>query len=535
MTAYPTRPVVVADSGLVVCPHHLASQAGLSILQQGGNAIDAAIATNAALGVVYPHMTGLGGDAFWLVYHGASGQIYGLNGSGRTAQAASRERYLEAGLESVPRRGPLAAVTVPGAVDSWWQAHQRWGQLPWAQVLQPAIDLAQQGYPASASQCRWTKFSAAKLARYSGPSNPFLPAGEVPRPGQLLTNLDLAATLQRLANGGRDEFYQGAIAAQITTHLQHLGGLLTLADFAQHTSDWVTPLTTTYRGYTVCQLPPNSQGFSLLQILNLIEPFDLPRLGHDSADYPHLLVEATKLAFADRDRWLGDPAFVEIPVAQLISKDYCDRRRARISLTQAQPYLPGSGGGDTVYSAFVDNQGNAVSLIQSLYFDFGSAVVPPGTGIVLQNRAHCFRLEANHPNSLAPGKRSFHTLMPGLVLQPDGKPYLVIGTMGGEGQPQTQAALLTRVLDFGFDPQSAIDLPRWVWGRTWGDASLQLNLEGRVPAEVVKELSCRGHHVNQTTDWTDQMGHAHLILIDPQSGRFYGGCDPRSDGIAVGY
>ncbi|MBD2256129.1 gamma-glutamyltransferase [Pseudanabaena sp. FACHB-2040] len=535
MTAYPTRPVVVASSGLVVCPHHLASQAGLSILQQGGNAIDAAIATNAALGVVYPHMTGLGGDAFWLVHHGASGQIYGLNGSGRSAQAASQERYLQSGLTSIPQRGPLAAVTVPGAVDSWWQAHQRWGQLPWAQVLQPAIDLAQQGYPASASQCRWTRRDAAALMRYSGTSSPFLPAGEVPKLGQQLVNSDLATTLQRLAAGGRDEFYKGAIAAQITAHLQTIGGLLTLADFAQHTSDWVDPITTSYRGYTVCELPPNSQGFALLQILNLIEPFDLQQLGHGTADYYHLLVEATKLAFADRDQWLGDPAFIEIPVAELISKEYCDRRRAQINLTQAQPYLPGSVGGDTAYSAFVDNQGNAVSLIQSLYFDFGSAVVPPSTGIVLQNRAHCFSLDPSHPNSLAPNKRSFHTLMPGLVLHPDGSPHLVIGTMGGEGQPQTQAALLTRILDFGFDPQTAIDLPRWVWGRTWGDASIQLNLEGRIPPEVVKTLSSQGHHVNQVPDWTDQMGHAHLILTDPESGRFYGGCDPRSDGIALGW
>ncbi|HEY9735872.1 MAG TPA: gamma-glutamyltransferase, partial [Trichocoleus sp.] len=294
------------------------------------------------------------------------------------------------------------------------------------------------------------------------------------------------------------------------------------------------PISTSYRGHQVYELPPNSQGFTLLQILNLIEPFDLQALGHGSADYYHLLVEATKLAFADRDRWLGDPAFVEIPVTELISKAYCDRRRARLSLTQAQAYQPGSIGGDTVYSAVVDSYGNAVSMIQSLYFDFGSAVVPPGSGFVLQNRAHCFRLDSTHPNGLAPGKRSFHTLMPGLVTDSDNRLQLVFGTMGGEGQPQTQVALLTRTLDFGFDPQSAIDLPRWLWGRTWGEASTHLNLEGRIDRAVGQALQARGHDVKFSPGWAEQMGHAHMIVVDVQTGTLRGGSDPRSDGAALG-
>ncbi|HEY9877462.1 MAG TPA: gamma-glutamyltransferase [Leptolyngbyaceae cyanobacterium] len=533
MTVYPTRPVATSTSGMVVCPHALASQAGLSILRQGGNAIDVAIATNAALSVVYPHMTGLGGDAFWLIYDAKRQQLHGLNGSGQSAQAATLAYYQQQGLLEIPQRGPLAAITVPGAVDSWWQAHQRFGQLPWEQILQPAIDLAEQGYPASASQVRWTRADAADLMRYSGPEVTFLPGGKHPDAGQVLVNLDLAATLKLLALQGRESFYEGAIAHQITDYLTSLDGLLTLEDFAQRASTWVDPITTTYRGHTVCELPPNTQGFALLQMLNLIEPFDLQVMGHGTADYYHLMVEATKLAFADRDRWVSDPDFTDIPVHTLISKAYCDRRRARLSMTMAQSYQPGVVGGDTTYSAFVDSQGNAVSLIQSLYFDFGSAVVPPGTGVVLQNRGNCFRLDPNHPNCLAPGKRSFHTLMPAMVLHPDGSPYIVLGTMGGEGQPQTQLAMLTRVLDFGFDPQTAIDLPRWLWGRTWGNTSIFLNLESRISQEVSSELKSRGHRVRTVPDWTDQMGHAHMILIDP-SGKLHGGCDPRSDGAALG-
>lgn len=520
--------------GMVVCPHYLASEAGLRLLRAGGNAIDAAIATNAALGVVYPHMTGLGGDAFWLIYHAASGRLYGLNGSGRSAQAATLEAYTHQGYRHIPRRGPLAAITVPGSVDAWWVAHQRFGQLSWEQLFQPAIELAEEGFPVSAAQVHWTRRDAPDLLRYSGQNLPFLPQGRLPQTGEIWSNPDLARTLQRLAREGRDSFYQGAIAQQITSYLASLRGLLTPADFAAHTSTWVEPIRTTYRGFTVCELPPNTQGFTVLQMLNLIEPFNLQSLGHGTADYYHLLVEATKLAFADRDAWLGDPEFGQIPLDELISKAYSDRRRARINMTLAQRYQTGIIGGDTTYSAFVDNQGNAVSLIQSLYFDFGAAIVPSGTGLVLQNRGTFFQLNPLAANCLAPRKRPSHTLIPAMVLHPNGQPYLVLGTMGGEGQPQTQMALLTRVLDFGFAPQTAVDLPRWVWGATWGNASTQLTLEGRIPPAVQQALRDRGHVIKIAPDWADQMGHAHLILIDPTTGSLQGGCDRRSDGAAPG-
>ncbi|MBE7384179.1 MAG: gamma-glutamyltransferase [Leptolyngbya sp. SIO1E4] len=518
---------------MVVCPHVLAAQVGGRILRQGGNAVDAAIATQAALGVVYPHMTGLGGDAFWLIYDAKTGALKGLNGSGRAAAQATPSFYASQGYSEIPQRGPLAAITVPGAVDSWHQAHQQFGRLAWASLLQPAIDLAETGYPATASQTYWTRRDRPYFRQHSPDPCPFLPEGNIPNPGDLLTNPDLAQTLRAVATEGAAVFYQGAIATQIADYLASVGGLLTGQDFATHRSDWVTPIDIAYRGYRVAELPPNSQGFTVLQMLNLIEPFDLQHIGHGTADYYHLMVEATKLAFADRDRWLTDPNFVEIPISDLISKAYSDRRRPLIQLDKAGTYLAGRIGGDTVYTAVVDDDGNAVSVIQSLYFDFGTAVVVPGTGFALQNRGAFFSLNPNHVNVLAPHKRTFHTLMPGMVLQPEGNPYLVFGTMGGEGQPQTQLALLTRTLDFQFDPQQAINQPRWLWGRTWGETATGLTLEGRISPEIRQALAERGHPVTAAPDWTEKMGHAHMIRCCPETGEYQGGCDPRSDGAAI--
>lgn len=520
---------------MVVCPHHLASEIGLEILQQGGSAVDATIALNAALSVVYPHMTGLGGDSFWLIYDSATHQVHGLNGSGRAAQAVSPEFYRQQGYAKIPQRGPLAALTVPGTVDAWAQAHQRFGRLPWASLLAPAIQQATQGYPVSASQSRWTQRDRQILNQYPGSRQTFLPSNAVPQAETTLTNPDLARSLKILAAEGRDSFYTGAIAQAIVNGLADMGGLLYMEDFAAHESNWVAPITTAYRGHTICELPPNTQGMAVLQMLNLIEAYDLQAMGHGTVDYYHLMVEATKLAFADRDRWVSDPNFIDIPLETLIAKPYSDRRRHRINPIQAQPYQPGFIGGDTTYSAVVDAAGNAVSMIQSLYFDFGSGVVPADTGIVMQNRGSFFSLDTNHINCLAPGKRTFHTLIPALALHPQGHPYLVLGTMGGEGQPQTQLAMLTRVLDFGFDPQTAIDLPRWLWGRTWGADNSGLTLEGRIDPAVRAAMAERGHPVKVASDWSEQMGHAHMIRIDPETRELQGGCDPRSDGQALGW
>ncbi|MDB9526351.1 gamma-glutamyltransferase [Oscillatoria sp. CS-180] len=530
----PTEEPVTSKQGMVICPHSLASEVGAQILRDGGNAVDAAIAIQAALGVVYPHMTGLGGDAFWLIYDAKSQALYGLNGSGRAAQRATIDLYQQQGHQFIPQRGPLAAMTVPGAVASWEQAHRRFGQQDWTTLLQPAIALAELGYPVSGSQSYWTRRDRPHFEQHSPSACPFLAQGEVPAPQSILKNPDLARTLETLSHEGASAFYQGAIAQQIADHLNSVGGLLTLDDFTAHHSDWVKPIETTYQGYRIAQLPPNSQGFAVLQMLNLIEPFDLQGMGHDSADYYHLMIEATKLALVDRGHWLTDPDFVKIPINKLVSKAYADRRRFQLSLTRAGQYAAVPMGSDTTYTAVADAFGNAVSVIQSIYFDFGSAVVVPQTGFVLQNRGCFFSLNPNHLNCLMPGKRTFHTLMPGMVLQPSGHPYLILGTMGGEGQPQTQLALLTRLLDFGFDPQTAIDEPRWLWGRTWGDETVSLTLEGRIPIAVRQALRERGHVLTVGPDWNVKMGHAHVIRYAPDTETMEGGCDRRSDGIAIG-
>lgn len=504
------------------------------MLKRGGHAVDAAIAMNAALGVVYPHMTGLGGDGLGLIYEAATGQVHGLNGSGRAGQHITPDRFAELGLTRIPQRGPQAVITVPGSVAAWQLAHQRFGRLPWQDLMQPAIALATEGYPASASQVVWTKRNLDSFARHAPQGNPFLANGQPPTVGQTLTNPALATSLKHLAQAGAEAFYQGSITQAIVSHLKNLGGWLTLEDFAQPAADWVAPIATTYRGYRVSQLPPNTQGFTVLQMLNLLEPFDLAALGHGTADYYHLMAEITKLALADRERWLCDPDFYPIPLETLISKAYADQRRALISLTTAQPQVASPLGGDTTYSAVIDAEGNVVSLLQSIYMDFGAAVVPPELGFALHNRGALFSLDPAHPNVLAPGKRSFHTLIPALVQHSNGQPYLALGTMGGEGQPQTQLALLTRVLDFGFDPQTAIDLPRWLWGRTWGDAETRLTLEGRIPQDVRQALADRGHSIQTAPAWTDRMGHAHLLRIDPHTRQIQGGSDPRSDGAALG-
>lgn len=531
---YPTRPIPMAKHGMVACPHHLASAVGLRILQQGGNAIDAAIAVNSTLGVVYPHMTGIGGDSFWLIYEAKSGKLFGLNGSGRSGKSATRDFYYNQGFTVLPSRGPLAAITVPGTVDAWAVAQKRFGQLTLAEVLQPAIAYAKEGYPVSASQEKWTAQNFELLSEYGFSQRTFLPDGQVPQVGTILTNLGLANTLEAIATHGPDIFYRGEIAQTITDYLAKLGGILTPEDFASHQSDWVEAIATQYRGKTIYQMPPNTQGFTVLQILNLIEGFDLQKIGHDTADYYHLLIEATKLAFADRDRWLTDPTFAEIPIQHLISKEYAEQRRSLINMQQAGDYKPGIMGGDTTYSAIVDAAGNAVSMIQSIYYDYGCGVVAGETGVILQNRGSFFSLNENHINRLEPAKRTFHTLIPAMVMDKD-KPLIIFGTMGGEGQPQTQVALLTRILDFGFNLQSAIDLPRWLYGRTWGSASSKLSLENCISVEAQNQLMQRGHPVEITDPWCDAMGHAHAIKIDAQTGVLSGGSDPRSDGIALGW
>ena len=346
---------------------------------------------------------------------------------------------------------------------------------------------------------------------------------------------DLARTLKTLASHGAEEFYQGDIAARIVADLEKNGGVLSREDFARHTADWVAPLSVTYRGHTACNLPPNTQGMASLEILNICNRFDMRALGEGTADYCHLIIEATKLAFADRDAYLSDPAFADIPVGELLSDAHADWQASRISMNRAAADVrPMDPHGDTAWLGVVDRWGNAVSLIQSIYHDFGSAIVPGGTGILLQNRGSHFSLDPGHVNCLQPGKRTLHTLNPAMLFK-GGRPFLVYGTMGGEGQPQTQAALVTRIVDFGMTPQAAIDAPRWLYGRSWGREANDLKLEGRFPEAVVEELVRRGHSASLVAPYTDLMGHAGAILINQENGILQGGADPRSDGLACGY
>ena len=512
-------------NGMVTSPHYLASQAGLDILRRGGTAIDAAVATAATLAVVYPQMCTLGGDNFWLIYDARTGRMKALNASGRAGEKASIDFYRGRGLTKIPARGYLAANTVPGVVSGWDEAWKYsrsalGSQLSFASLLDTARELAERGFPVSTSLAWWSKVDTdptdqefRNLQRYPGFAATYLKDG---KPYGL-------------------EFYKGSIAAAIAADLEKNGGLLTARDFARHTADWVEPISVPYRDCRAYNFPPNTQGMASLEILNILNNFDLSRIQEGSADYYHLIIEATKEAFLDRDTYLSDPAFVDIPLERLLSAGHGKRQAARIRMDRAASNLaPLDPKGDTIWLGVVDGQGNAVSLIQSIYHDFGSGIVPRGTGVLLQNRGSFFSLDPAHVNCLEPGKRTFHTLNPAMLLR-DGKPFLVYGTMGGEGQPQTQAAIATRVLDYGMTPQEAIDAPRWLYGRTWGKASNDLKLEGRIPADVADELARRGHPVRRVEDYTDTMGHAGAIRIDPQTGVLQGGTDPRGDGLACGY
>lgn len=529
-----TRPVTLSRNGMVASPHYFASIAGMDALQAGGSAVDAGIAINAALGVVYPHMSGIGGDAFWLIYDASTRTVHALNGSGRAGANATRQFFRSRGHDVIPQRGPLAAITVPGAVDSWCTAHERFGRRPLADLLAPAITHAREGFPICDSQARYGLDVEEVLAHYEQTRATFLPGGRSPGLGDVLRFPQLADTLEMVAAKGREGFYTGAVADEIARSVQAAGGLLTAEDFAGFHSQWGEPVSTTYRGLTAYQHPPNSQGFAHLMILNILEGFDLNRLGDDTAAYLHLVVEATKLAFADRDRYLTDPEFADIPLDRLLSKEYAAELRERIDFDRAAPTTPEHvAKGDTTCSVAVDRDGNAVSIIQSLYHEYGSGFVAGDTGVLLQNRGAFFSLEEDHVNRLEPGKRSFHTLMPGMLFSGDA-PVMVYGTMGGEGQPQTSTAMVTRVVDFHEDIQTAIDQPRWLHGRTWGEETSDLRLEARFPESTIRGLRELGHPVQVAEHWDDRMGHAQGILLD-ERGVYMGGSDARSEGLALGW
>jgi oxamate amidohydrolase len=540
----------IVREGMVTTPHYLASQAGFSVLRNGGNAIDAAIAAASTLSVVYPHMAALGGDNYWLIYNSTTRELRGLNASGRAGRRATIGFYASKQFHRIPSRGYYAANTVPGSVSGWGEAYRYSKDAlqtdrSWNDLFTDAIRYAEIGFPISASLADWLNISVNlanperyNLQRFAGFRHTFLkPDGSPYGPGEILRQGDLLSTLVRLARMGPEEFYRGDIARQIVTDLEANDGMLTMDDFALHRPDWVEPISVPYRDTVAFNLPPNSQGFASLSILNILNQFELAKIDEGSAEYYHLLVEATKEAYCDRDRYLTDPAFLDIPVQELLSPAYGKAKAAGIRSSRVVPSTdlkPLDSKGDTVWLGVVDRAGNAVSLIQSIYEDFGSAVVPAGTGVLLHNRGSYFSLEPSHINRLEPGKRTAHTLNAAMLFK-GRKPFLVYGTMGGEGQPQTQAAIVTRIVDYRLSPQDAVEAPRWLYGRNWGAEANNIRLESRIPQEVVESLQRRGHAIEVVEPYAHIMGHAGAILIDPENQVLYGASDPRSDGIALGY
>ncbi|MBM7606547.1 gamma-glutamyltranspeptidase/glutathione hydrolase [Metabacillus crassostreae] len=521
---------IVGSKSMVVSPHYLASQAGNSILERGGNAFDAAVAVSACLAVVYPHMTGIGGDSFWLTYSKSDQKVRAYNGSGRTGVNVSPDNYK--GQSAIPTRGIDSVITVPGMVDSWEAVLSEYGRLSLVEVLKPAIEYATKGFPFSVDQHENTVKNVEMLKVDEDIARVFLSQGKIPLVNERFIQGDLANTLKGLASFGREWFYKGEMASRLISSLKDKGGVLTLEDFADHKGEWTDPLSTTYRGYDMYQVPPNSQGFVGLMALNILETYDLTSISEGSFEYYHLLVESLKRSFQDRNIHLTDPTYYDIPLEKLLSKQYAKEMASSIQFNSAKDINTKPVGSDTAHAAVVDEEGNAVSFIQSLYFEFGSGVLAGDTGIIMQNRGSFFSLNPNDVNCLEPRKRTFHTLMPAMALKDD-RPYILYGTQGGEGQPQTQTAIITRMIDYGMNPQKAINAPRFVWGRTWGQETQELKVEGRVDFTILEQLMKAGHIVNKVGDFDTVMGHANAILIDDK-GFLHGGVDPRSDGAAVG-
>ncbi len=534
------RPVTIALNGMVSCPHALASEAGVEILKAGGSAVDAAIAASAVLSVVYPHMTSVGGDQFWLIRDAARGVVRFLNAGGRAAASGAIDWFSRRGLAEVPFRGILpATLTTPGAVAGWCEAHAALGRLPLVRDLAPAIGYAREGFPVTRRLASWTEATAALLAENPEAAAIFLPDGRPPRTGQRLRNPDLALTLDRIGALGRAGFYEGETGRELARFSREHGGFFTERDLAEQRSRWGEPVSTTYRGVTIYETPPPTQGLSVLQMLNLLEPYDLRHLDYLGPDLAHLLVQAKQIAFHDRDRLIADPEFVKVPAARLVSKAYADERRPLMDPARALPWdrVPSSGSlaGDTVFVCAVDAQGNAASFIQSVYGIYGSGVVAGRTGVLLQNRSAYFSLDPAHPNRLAPGKIPLHTLIASLAFKGDGL-WQVFGCMGADGQPQIHLQAYTAMIDFGLDIQQAVEAPRWLAGRfVLGDPRDLLNMEARFPAATLAELERRGHRVHRWPAWEELAGHGHGITIDASTGARLGGSDPRSDGAAIGY
>jgi len=526
------RSMVLSRRGVVSAENPLAAQAGATVLAHGGNAVDAAVATNAVMGVLEPMMNGIGGDLFAIVYDAKSGKLYGLNASGWAPAGLSIEFLKSKDIAKMPQEG-IQSVTVPGAVDGWSKLLARFGTKKFSEVLAPAIYYAREGFPVPEWDAAYWADAVDILRQDRNAAATYLPDGRSPRVGEIFRNPDLAHSLESLASGGRDAYYKGAIAKTIVALSAKLGGTMTLEDLADYSSEWVEPISTTYHGWTVYEIPPNGQGIAALEMLNIMESFSLAHFGHNSTDALHAMIEAKKLAYADMYRYVADPKFSQVPIQRMLSKEYAAQRAKLVDMAKANcDVLPGkpdlSTSGDTTYLTVTDSDGNMVSLIQSNYAEFGSGLVADGTGFALQNRGGLFSLDRNSPNQLAGHKRPLHTIIPGFMT--NGQERIAFGIMGGFNQAQAHAQFVSNVVDFGMNIQEALEAARF---RKLTFAGCDVDLEDRIPLAVRDGLTQRGHQIKLHGAYSAIVGGGQAVQRDISTGVNYGASDPRKDGEAI--
>jgi len=530
-SSFAQRSIVMGTRGMVASSQHLASLAGYKALSRGGSAVDAAVAMVSTLSVVEPYSVGIGGDAFAFIFLARENRIVGMNASGRAPYHATRAWFLDKGIKAIPERGMLP-VTVPGALHGWAQVAERYGRLKLGDLFEDAIYYAEKGFPVTEVIAGEWKDAEEVLPSQESSSKAYLIDGKAPRPGEIFRNKELARTYSKIAREGIETFYEGEISKAIVDFSERNGGLLSQEDFKTHTTAWVEPIATDYRGYTVYELPPNGQGITALEMLNILEGYDIPIFRHNSPEYIHLLIEAKKIAFSDRDYLITDPEFEDIPVDKLLSKEYARQCREKISHHKAMApaisssYLKGS---DTVFVTAVDEERNAVSFISSIFAQFGSGMIVDGTGIVLQNRGKSFSLDPNHPNRLEPHKRPMHTIIPGMVFK-DGNFLLSFGVMGGDMQPQGHVQFLINLIDFKMNLQEAVDAPR-----VRHMQGMEVYLEDGISKETALELQEKGHQIVQASPPANQVGGGQAIYLDRDQDALLGASDRRKDGCAIGY
>ncbi|MDT0607449.1 gamma-glutamyltransferase [Croceitalea rosinachiae] len=538
--SFATRSVVLGQSGMVATSHPLATQIGLDMLKSGGNAIDAAIAANAALGLMEPTGCGVGGDLFAIVWDGKTKKLYGLNASGRSPQKLTLEYFEKEGMEKIPSYGPLP-ISVPGAVDGWFELHSKFGSKPMTQILSPAIDYAEKGFPLTELIAWYIQRTVPFFESKDFPNIEDIyksqNGGKLPNEGEIYRNPYLANTYKKIAEGGRDAFYKGEIAKTVGKFIKEQGGFLSAKDFAAHKSEWVEPVSINYRGYDVWELPPNSQGIAALQMLQILEGYDFSNIEFGSAEHLHLFTEAKKLAFEDRAKYYADMDFFDIPVEELLSEDYSKSRREQIG-ERAGTYSAGEiSAGETIYMTVADNEGTMISLIQSNYRGMGSGMAPPKLGFMLQDRGELFSLKRGQANTYEPGKRPFHTIIPAFMTK-DGKPVLSFGVMGGDFQPMGHTQIVMNLVDFGMNIQEAGDAPRWdhtggasPMGQTTENTGL-IRTESGIPYSTIRGLMDKGHRMGTARGI---YGGYQAILWDDENKVYHGASESRKDGQAAGY